>query len=196
MEQLRLKALLFITAPRVGTISPWSSKATDIIQNTGIYAVKRVERAVVFGIEGDISAEDLISIQNLVHDRMVEEVFTCKEDLHRLFSITAPKSLEFVDVLAKGEQAIKDADAKLGLALSSQEIAYLADEYIKLGRNPTDTELYMFAQANSEHCRHKIFNAKWTIDGQEQSHSLFKMIRNTTEKSPKVCFLRTKIMPL
>ncbi|QLE79418.1 phosphoribosylformylglycinamidine synthase [Francisella sp. Scap27] len=180
-----LKGFTFITAPRVGTISPWSSKATDIIQNTGIYAVKRVERAVVFGIEGDISAEDLISIQNLVHDRMVEEVFTCKEDLHRLFSITAPKSLEFVDVLAKGEQAIKDADAKLGLALSSQEIAYLADEYIKLGRNPTDTELYMFAQANSEHCRHKIFNAKWTIDGQEQSHSLFKMIRNTTEKSPK-----------
>jgi phosphoribosylformylglycinamidine synthase len=181
-----LKGFTFITAPRVGTISPWSSKATDIIQNTGVYAVKRVERAVVFGVEGDdVTAQELTMIQNLVHDRMVEEIFTCEEDLHRLFNVTAPKSLEFVDVLAKGEQAIKDADTKLGLALSDQEIAYLADEYTKIGRNPTDTELYMFAQANSEHCRHKIFNAKWTIDGQEQSHSLFKMIRNTTEKSPE-----------
>ncbi|AXA34529.1 phosphoribosylformylglycinamidine synthase [Francisella adeliensis] len=179
------KGHTFITAPRVGTISPWSSKATDIIQNTGIYAVKRVERAVVFGIEGNVSNHDLEKIQDLVHDRMVEEVFTCKDDLHRLFSVTAPKGLEFVDVLEKGEQAIKDADAKLGLALSTQEISYLADEYTKIGRNPTDTELYMFAQANSEHCRHKIFNAKWTIDGQEQDNSLFKMIRNTTNCSPE-----------
>lgn len=116
---------------------------------------------------------------------MVEEVFSCKDDLHRLFSVTAPKELEFVNVLEKGTQAIKEADRKLGLALSEQEIEYLADEYTKLGRNPTDTELYMFAQANSEHCRHKIFNAKWTIDGQEQDKSLFKMIRNTTEKSPQ-----------
>lgn len=179
------KGHTFITAPRVGTISPWSSKATDIIKNTGIDVVKRVERAVLFGVEGAVSDSDLIAIENLVHDRMVEEIFACKEDLHRLFSVTALKELEFVNVLENGAQAIKDANKKLGLALSDQEIDYLADEYTKLGRNPTDTELYMFAQANSEHCRHKIFNAKWTIDGQEQDKSLFKMIRNTTEKSPK-----------
>ncbi|AJI73500.1 phosphoribosylformylglycinamidine synthase [Francisella tularensis subsp. novicida GA99-3548] len=175
----------FIIAPRVGTISPWSSKATDIIKNTGIKAVKRIERAILFGVEGQVSASELKQIQDIVHDRMVEEVFSCKDDLHRLFSVTAPKELEFVNVLEKGTQAIKEADKKLGLALSEQEIEYLADEYTKLGRNPTDTELYMFAQANSEHCRHKIFNAKWTIDGQEQDKSLFKMIRNTTEKSPQ-----------
>ncbi|NDS65125.1 phosphoribosylformylglycinamidine synthase, partial [Francisella tularensis subsp. holarctica] len=175
----------FIIAPIVGTISPWSSKATDIIKNTGIKAVKRIERAILFGVEGQVSASELKQIQDIVHDRMVEEVFSCKDDLYRLFSVTAPKELEFVNVLEKGAQAIKEADRKLGLALSEQEIEYLADEYTKLGRNPTDTELYMFAQANSEHCRHKIFNAKWTIDGQEQDKSLFKMIRNTTEKSPQ-----------
>ncbi|WP_395166769.1 phosphoribosylformylglycinamidine synthase [Francisella salimarina] len=175
----------FITAPRAGTISPWSSKATDIIRNTGINTVKRVERAVLFGVEGQVSDSDLKAIENLVHDRMVEEVFSCRDDLHRLFGVTAPKELEYVNVLENGIQAIKDADKKLGLALSEQEIDYLADEYTKLNRNPTDTELYMFAQANSEHCRHKIFNAKWTIDNQEQDKSLFKMIRNTTEKSPK-----------
>ncbi|MDE5004765.1 hypothetical protein NAI73_09295, partial [Francisella tularensis subsp. holarctica] len=113
------------------------------------------------------------------------EVFSCKDDLYRLFSVTAPKELEYVNVLEKGAQAIKEADRKIGLALSEQEIEYLADEYTKLGRNPTDTELYMFCLANSEHCRHKIFNAKWTIYGQEQDISLFKMIRNTTEKSPQ-----------
>ncbi|MED7818959.1 MULTISPECIES: phosphoribosylformylglycinamidine synthase [unclassified Francisella] len=179
------KGHTFITAPRVGTISPWSSKATDIIKNTGIDVVKRVERAVLFGIEGKISEAELKEIEDLVHDRMVEEVFACEKDLQRLFDVAAPKELEFVNVLENGVQAIKDADKKLGLALSEQEIDYLADEYTTLGRNPTDTELYMFAQANSEHCRHKIFNAKWTIDGQEQDESLFKMIRNTTEKSPK-----------
>ncbi len=182
---VELKGNSFITAPRAVTISQWSSKATDIILNTGIKEVTRVERAVLFAIEGQVSTSKMIEIQNLVHDRMIEEVFTSTDDLHRLFSVTAPKGLEFVDVLADGEQAIKDADFKLGLALSTQEISYLADEYTKIGRNPTDTELYMFAQANSEHCRHKIFNAKWTIDGKEQSHSLFKMIRNTTEKSPE-----------
>ena len=182
---VELKGKSFITAPRAGTISPWSSKATDIVHNTGIKEVARVERAVLFAIDGEVSATEFVAIQNLVHDRMIEEVFIDADDLHRLFDVAAPKGLEFVDVLGCGEKAIKDADTKLGLALSTQEIAYLADEYIKHGRNPTDTELYMFAQANSEHCRHKIFNAKWTIDGQEQSHSLFKMIRNTTEKSPK-----------
>ncbi|QEO59986.1 phosphoribosylformylglycinamidine synthase [Francisella marina] len=179
------KGHTFITAPRAGTISPWSSKATDIIRNTGISTVKRVERVVLFGVEGQVSDSELRAIENLVHDRMVEEVFSCRDDLHRLFGVTAPKELEYVNVLENGIQAIKDADKKLGLALSEQEIDYLADEYTKLNRNPTDTELYMFAQANSEHCRHKIFNAKWTIDNQEQDKSLFKMIRNTTEKSPK-----------
>ncbi|MBK2357089.1 phosphoribosylformylglycinamidine synthase [Francisella hispaniensis] len=179
------KGHIFIIAPRVGTISPWSSKASDIIKNTGINAVKRVERAILFGVEGQVSASELKEIQGIVHDRMVEEIFSSKEDLQRLFEARTPKALEFINVLENGQQAIKAADKKLGLALSEQEIAYLTDEYTKLDRNPTDTELYMFAQANSEHCRHKIFNAKWTIDGQEQDKSLFKMIRNTTEKSPK-----------
>ncbi|ALB02201.1 phosphoribosylformylglycinamidine synthase [Francisella persica ATCC VR-331] len=179
------KGHTFMTAPRVGTISPWSSKATDIIRNTGINEVKRVERAVLFGVEGQVSATELKEIENLVHDRMVEEIFSSKDDLQRLFEARTPRALEFINVLENGQQAIKDADKKLGLALSEQEIAYLSSEYNKLGRNPTDTELYMFAQANSEHCRHKIFNAKWTIDGQEQDKSLFKMIQNTTEKSPQ-----------
>ncbi|QIV93925.1 phosphoribosylformylglycinamidine synthase [Allofrancisella frigidaquae] len=173
----------FIVAPRSGTISPWSSKATDIIHNTGIMVVKRVERAILYGIEGDISVQELKDIQNLLHDRMVEEVFADESSLEHLFKRAEPKPIEFINVLEKGEQAIKDADKKLGLALSEQEISYLASEYIKLNRNPTDTELYMFAQANSEHCRHKIFNANWTIDGQEQDKSLFKMIKNTTQNA-------------
>ncbi|AJC48477.1 phosphoribosylformylglycinamidine synthase [Allofrancisella guangzhouensis] len=173
----------FIVAPRVGTISPWSSKATDIIHNTGILSVKRVERAILYGIEGDISTQELKDIQNLLHDRMVEEVFANEPSLEYLFKRAEPKPIGFINVLEKGEQAIKDADKKLGLALSEQEISYLAGEYVKLSRNPTDTELYMFAQANSEHCRHKIFNAKWTIDGQEQDKSLFKMIKNTTQNA-------------
>ena len=175
----------FIVAPRTGTISPWSSKATDIIHNIGVSKVKRVERVSLVGVQGNVSSEELEQIKALFFDRMVEQVFTATSELSQLFDVATPKTIEFVDVLGKGVKAIKDADTKLGLALSTQEISYLADEYIKLGRNSTDTELYMFAQANSEHCRHKIFNAKWTIDGQEQSHSLFKMIRNTTEKSPK-----------
>lgn len=179
------KGHTFITVPRVGTISPWSSKATDIIRNMGVNEVKRVERVVLFGVEGQVFATELKEIENLVHDRMVEEIFSSKEDLQRLFEARTPKALEFINVLENGQQAIKDADKKLDLALSEQEIAYLSAEYAKLGRNATDTELYMFAQANSEHCRHKIFNAKWTIDGQEQDKSLFKMIRNTTEKSPQ-----------
>ncbi|MFT4693536.1 MAG: phosphoribosylformylglycinamidine synthase, partial [Francisella sp.] len=122
-----LKGKNFITAPRAGTISPWSSKATDIILNTGIKEVARVERAVLFAIEGEISTSELVEIQNLVHDRMIEEVFADADDLHRLFDVAAPKGLESVDVLGSGEQAIKDADTKLGLALSTQEISYLAD---------------------------------------------------------------------
>ena len=173
-----------IVSPRTGTISPWSSKATDIIHNTGIKSVKRIERVIIYGFEGDISEKELNLIKPLIFDRMVEEIISSKDKLNNLFTTREPKSIEYIDVLASGSDAIKKADTKLGLALNDQEIDYLTSQYTKLGRNPSDTELYMFAQANSEHCRHKIFNAKWTIDGQEQKKSLFKMIKNTTENSP------------
>lgn len=176
---------LFIVAPRIGTISPWSSKATDIVHNIGITKIKRVERAALYGVEGNISVAELDAIKKLVFDRMVEEVLLNENDLEKLFKKGEPKPLEYVNVLEEGENAIQAADKKLGLALSAQEIAYLTEQYKNLQRNPTDTELYMFAQANSEHCRHKIFNAKWTIDNKEQDLSLFKMIKNTTNKAPK-----------
>jgi phosphoribosylformylglycinamidine synthase len=168
-------------APRVGTQSPWSSKATDILHNTGFGAVTRIERARVVRIEG---AKDLGALAGALHDRMTETVFfKSAEELAALFVPREQKKLAYVDVLGGGAEAIAAADRELGLSLAKDEIAYLVAEFVKLGRNPTDVELYMFAQANSEHCRHKIFNAAWTIDGEQQSKSLFAMIRNTNEVS-------------
>jgi phosphoribosylformylglycinamidine synthase len=166
-------------SPRVGTQSPWSSKATDIVRNTGLEAVARLERARVVRVTG---AKDLRVVAAALHDRMTESVFFDGEDeLLELFAEHKAKPLGEIDVLGLGAEAIRAADAELGLALAEDEIAYLVDEFGKLGRNPTDVELYMFAQANSEHCRHKIFNASWTIDGVAQPKSLFGMIRNTYE---------------
>jgi len=166
-------------APRVGTQSPWSSKATDILRNTGFGAIARIERARVVRVAG---ARDVRVLAGALHDRMTESVFFAGEDeLAGLFAAHEAKPLGHIDVLGRGADAIAEADRELGLSLASDEIEYLVREFTKLGRNPTDVELYMFAQANSEHCRHKIFNAAWTVDGVKQGRSLFQMIRNTNE---------------
>jgi phosphoribosylformylglycinamidine synthase len=172
--------------PRVGTQSPWSSKATDILHNTGFVGIERIERArVVRVISSDGEAVGNIStLAASMHDRMTESVFfENAAELEALFAPRAGKALGHIDVLGLGAEAIVAADRLLGLSLAKDEIEYLVAEFTRLGRNPTDVELYMFAQANSEHCRHKIFNASWTIDGEKQPRSLFQMIRNTNEVS-------------
>ncbi len=170
-------------APRVGTQSPWSSKATDILHNTGFAAIERIERARVVSIASS-SAIDLHALAGVLHDRMTESVFfSSSDELQALFAPREQKALGHIDVLGRGAAAIAAVDRELGLSLASDEIEYLVAEFKRLKRNPTDVELYMFAQANSEHCRHKIFNASWTIDGVKQPRSLFQMIRNTNEVS-------------
>jgi phosphoribosylformylglycinamidine synthase len=170
-------------APRVGTQSPWSSKATDILRNTGFGAIERIERARVVCIASS-GATNLRALAGALHDRMTESVFfESAGELQALFAPRAQKALGHIDVLGRGAAAIVSADRELGLSLALDEIDYLVAEFTHLGRNPTDVELYMFAQANSEHCRHKIFNASWTIDGVRQPRSLFQMIRNTNEVS-------------
>jgi phosphoribosylformylglycinamidine synthase len=165
--------------PRLGTQSPWSSKATDILHNTGFDGIARIERARVVRVVG---VKDLQLVSAALHDRMTESVFFAGADeLTTLFAEREKKPLTYMDVLGNGAAAIESADRELGLSLAADEIAYLVAEFTKLGRNPTDVELYMFAQANSEHCRHKIFNATWTVDGVKQPKSLFAMIRNTNE---------------
>jgi phosphoribosylformylglycinamidine synthase len=170
-------------APRVGTQSPWSSKATDILHNTGFGAIERIERARVVSIVSS-GTIDLRALTGTLHDRMTESVFfSSSDELQALFAPREQKALGHIDVLGRGAAAIAAADRELGLSLASDEIEYLVAEFTRLKRNPTDVELYMFAQANSEHCRHKIFNASWTIDGVKQTRSLFQMIRNTNEVS-------------
>ena len=170
-------------APRVGTQSPWSSKATDILHNTGFAAIERIERARVVSIVSS-SPIDLRALAGALHDRMTESVFfRSADELQALFALREQKALGHIDVLGLGAAAIAAADRELGLSLAFDEIEYLVAEFKRLGRNPTDVELYMFAQANSEHCRHKIFNASWTIDGVKQPRSLFQMICNTNEVS-------------
>ncbi|OZY85994.1 phosphoribosylformylglycinamidine synthase [Cellvibrio mixtus] len=172
---------LFLVVPRLGTISPWASKATDIAKNTGLDAVKRVERGVAYYVQGAISATDRAAIIAVLHDRMVETVFDSLDAAAQIFTTQEPAPQTSVDILGGGRAALVAANKSLGLALAEDEIDYLVDAFQTLGRNPVDVELMMFAQANSEHCRHKIFNASWTIDGVEQERSLFKMIKNTNE---------------
>ncbi len=172
---------LLLVTPRPGTISPWSSKATDIAQNCGLDAVARIERGTAYYIASshELTAEELRQIARQLHDRMTQTVFTQMESAEGLFRHATPQPFATIDLLAGGRAALEEANRQLGLALASDEIDYLLQSFTTLGRNPNDIELMMFAQANSEHCRHKIFNASWTIDGQEQEHSLFGMIRNT-----------------
>ncbi|QLE87850.1 phosphoribosylformylglycinamidine synthase [Shewanella sp. Scap07] len=178
-------ALYFVT-PRPGTISPWSSKATDIAHNCGLDKVKRLERGVAYYVQGEaLSAEQQQVLNGLLHDRMVEVILPEFEQAAVLFARTEPAKFISVNVLGEGKRALEQANVELGLALAPDEIDYLVENFVRLGRNPNDVELMMFAQANSEHCRHKIFNADWTIDGEVQPKSLFKMIKNTFEKTPE-----------
>ncbi|MAK90654.1 MAG: phosphoribosylformylglycinamidine synthase, partial [Oleibacter sp.] len=169
-----------LVVPRFGTISPWSSKATDIAHNCGLSSILRLERGIAYYIEG-AKNEDRDIIASLLHDRMTETVLSSSAAAEALFSHAEPAPLTTVDILAGGREALVEADKNLGLALADDEVDYLVENFNKLGRNPTDVELMMFAQANSEHCRHKIFNASWTIDGEDQDKSLFQMIKNTYE---------------
>ncbi len=176
---------MLLVVPRPGTISPWSSKATDIAHNCGLNKVHRIERGVAYYVE-DAPLDDARrqAVGALLHDRMTEVMLPGLEAAEILFEHAEPRPMTTVDVLEGGREALLQADRALGLALSDDEIDYLVASFRELGRNPSDVELMMFAQANSEHCRHKIFNAAWVIDGEPQPHSLFQMIRHTTESSP------------
>jgi phosphoribosylformylglycinamidine synthase len=171
---------LRLVLPRFGTVSPWSSKATDIAHNCALSKVVRLERGVAYYVSSRDAALDAA-----IHDRMTEVVVDRVEEAEKLFSHAQPQPLSSVDILRGGRRALEEANVALGLALAADEIDYLVENFTKMGRNPTDVELMMFAQANSEHCRHKIFNASWTIDGKPQDKSLFQMIRNTHEKNPR-----------
>ncbi|WP_415900163.1 phosphoribosylformylglycinamidine synthase [Neptuniibacter sp. QD48_11] len=174
---------LFLVVPRPGTISPWSSKATDIAHNCGLSAIKRLERGIAYYVQAskDLTDAEVEAVQAVLFDRMVEAVLPSIDDASSLFLEEEPKPLTTVDILGGGREALVAANTDLGLALAEDEIDYLVESFIELDRNPTDVELMMFAQANSEHCRHKIFNASWDIDGEAQEKSLFAMIRNTNE---------------
>ncbi|OMH31840.1 phosphoribosylformylglycinamidine synthase [Motiliproteus sp. MSK22-1] len=177
------KNAFFLVVPRPGTISPWSSKATDIAKNCGLASISRLERGISYSVKSEqpLSDSHLDEIKSILHDRMTESVLDGVEEAGSLFSHAAPKPINSVDVLGGGREALVNANINLGLALADDEIDYLVDSFNELGRNPVDVELMMFAQANSEHCRHKIFNASWDIDGEAQDKSLFQMIKNTHE---------------
>ncbi|MQU27596.1 phosphoribosylformylglycinamidine synthase [Pseudomonas helleri] len=170
---------LFLVLPRFGTISPWSSKASDIARNCGLAKIQRLERGIAFYVAGQFSEAEAELIASALHDRMTQIVLGNLEQAGGLFSHAEPKPLTAIDVLGGGRAALEKANVELGLALAEDEIDYLVTAFNGLGRNPHDIELMMFAQANSEHCRHKIFNASWDIDGQSQEKSLFGMIKNT-----------------
>ncbi|MEN9558899.1 MAG: hypothetical protein RLZZ502_110, partial [Pseudomonadota bacterium] len=178
-----------IVIPRLGTISPWCSKATDIAHHAGFEGVLRIERAVVFTFADSVkitrSKSDWQKVNACLFDRMTEDLAFNNEEALRLFAPQAKGALETVPFMREGRAALDSANKVLGLALSDDELAYLAKEYAHLQRDPTDAELMMFAQANSEHCRHKIFNAEWTIDGVKQERTLFDMIRHTHQQTPQ-----------
>jgi phosphoribosylformylglycinamidine synthase len=187
------RAEAFVVLPRLGTLSPWASKATDIAHRCGLDAIDRIERGVIYRVvlkggllgRAKVDAADRERIAAALHDRMTEVVVDTGFDTARLFDTVAAEPMQTVDMLQRGRDALVEANGAWGLALSADEIDYLFDAFTRLGRDPSDVELMMFAQANSEHCRHKIFNASWTIDGQDQDRSLFAMIRNTEALSPQ-----------
>ncbi|SEI77826.1 phosphoribosylformylglycinamidine synthase [Allopseudospirillum japonicum] len=186
-ESAALQGQLFLVVPRLGTQSPWSSKATEIAQNCDLTSVLRIERGTAFYVQASIQLNDQTyqAISAALHDRMTQTVLTSTAQAASLFRHEAPRPLTQVDILQGGRAALVAANQHLGLALAEDEIDYLYTSFQDLGRNPNDIELMMFAQANSEHCRHKIFNATWSLDGEVQSHSLFGMIRNTHQQHPE-----------
>ena len=180
---------LRVVIPRPGTISPWASKATDIVHNCGLTMIHRIERGVQYSVKTNdgqpLTRGQREVLDAALHDRMTETVLSSLEDAVVLFHTTEPKPLRTVDVLQGGREALATANRDWGLALSEDEVDYLVENFQNLARNPSDVELMMFAQANSEHCRHKIFNADWVIDGKPQAKSLFGMIRNTFHHAPQ-----------
>jgi phosphoribosylformylglycinamidine synthase len=182
------KGELFLVMPRIGTISPWASRATDIANNCGLSSVVRLERAIAYYVttqDGQaLSDSQKVAFIAAIHDRMTETVARDLNEAEKLFHHAEPTPLATVDILSGGRVALERANNAMGLALSPDEVDYLLDNFNIMGRNPTDVELMMFAQANSEHCRHKIFNADWVIDGVQQELSLFGMIRNTHKLNP------------
>jgi phosphoribosylformylglycinamidine synthase len=177
-----VSGLTLFVVPRLGTVSPWSSKATDIAATCGLASVRRVERGVAWTLAGEV---ERAAVAGAISDRMTETVLDAEADAARLFDVTAPHAMSSVPVLSGGRPALERANVELGLALADDEIDYLVEAFRGLGRDPSDVELMMFAQANSEHCRHKIFNAEFVVDGAAQDGSLFRMIRNTTAASPE-----------
>ena len=178
----QVEGLLQVVAPRPGTISPWSSKATDIAHICGLSAVRRIERAIAYHLDvggAKLGADQRATLAAKLHDRMTQAVFNEVESVDVLFRHETPRAMTSVPVLAEGRSALVRANQTLGLALADDEIDYLVKAFTTLGRDPNDIELMMFAQANSEHCRHKIFNATWEIDGEKRDRSLFQMIKNT-----------------
>ena len=176
---------LFLITPRIGTISPWSSKATDIAHNCGLDGVERIERGMAVHVSGSLHDNERAQWASLLHDRMTESVLPDFQSAEKLFAAHEDQSFDTVDVLGGGRAALEAADKSMGLALSADEMDYLLENYRALNRNPSDVELMMFAQANSEHCRHKIFNADFILNGEKQPKSLFRMIRDTHEASPE-----------
>ncbi len=176
-----------LVVPRLGTISPWSTKATDIACHCGLAAIQRLERGVLWYVRSGraLSADERAAALPFLHDRMTETVLASIEEVGRLFAIAPPAPPVIVDVLGLGKPALTAANTELGLALSADEIEYLYENFTRAGHNPTDVELMMFAQANSEHCRHKIFNADWIVDGKRKEQSLFAMIRTTHAQNPR-----------
>lgn len=179
--------LAFMVVPRLGTISPWASKATDIVKNCGIEGVLRVERGTVYSLalKAPLTEEEAAQAVGVLHDRMTESVVARDFPAENLFVELEGRPMATVALVEEGRPALERANVEMGLALSPDEIDYLTDAFTKIGRNPTDVELMMFAQANSEHCRHKIFNARWTVDGEEREETLFGMIRRTHKMAPQ-----------
>ncbi len=172
-----------VVIPRPGSISPWSSKATEITHRCGLDGVERLERGILFFLRGSLPPERIAALRAGIHDRMTQVVVNDVDAARVLFREAEPRPLRHIPLLAEGRPALAAANTRLGLALSADEIDYLLDHYNRLQRDPTDVELMMFAQANSEHCRHKIFNASWEIDGRQREETLFGMIRHTERRS-------------
>ena len=176
---------LFLVTPRLGTISPWASKATNIAENCGLAGIERIERGMAVWLEGRLNDEQKQQWAALLHDRMTESVLPDFQTASKLFHHLESETFSTVDVLGGGKEALVKANTEMGLALSADEIDYLVENYQALQRNPSDVELMMFAQANSEHCRHKIFNADFILNGEKQPKSLFGMIRDTHNAHPE-----------
>tara|TARA_B100000965_G_C19597238_1_gene760799 strand:- start:534 stop:4442 length:3909 start_codon:yes stop_codon:yes gene_type:complete len=178
-----LKEFDFFVGPRRSTISPWSSKAEDIIRNVGICDVSRIERFYGFSIS-NLEVNSNLNLSS-IFDRMTQSIYKSIDDLSDFFIAVEKRDLEKIDIISKGKKALADANTKYGFAISDNEMDYLLDFYKSINRNPTDAELMMFSQANSEHCRHKIFNTNWQVNGEEKDDSLFQLIKKTSKESPK-----------